>query len=123
MREVLSFDSVTFLVLTIGNAFALCFVKSPAATTAVLYRALRHKSGRKRCWLNAVIRGPGESRPREPVVAPVQENPDTQARVDARQSRAGVKLKRVGIAPSRSGRLNDPLPREHRVSALPMEVL
>ena len=66
---------------------------------------------------------PGRVQAREPVVAPVQENPDTQARVDARQSRAGVKLKRVGIAPSRSGRRNDPLPREHRVSALPMEVL
>jgi hypothetical protein len=59
----------------------------------------------------------GRVQVRGPVVAPVQENPGTQARVDARQSRAGVKLKRVGKAPSRSGRRNDPLPREHRVSA------
>jgi hypothetical protein len=59
---------------------------------------------------------PGRVQAREPVVAPVQDLV-TQARVDARQSRAGTKLKSVGEARSRSGRRNDPLPREHRVSA------
>jgi hypothetical protein len=37
--------------------------------------------------------GPGRVQVREPVVAPVQESVDTQDRVDARQSRAGTKLK------------------------------
>jgi hypothetical protein len=66
---------------------------------------------------------PGRVQVREPVVALVQENLRTQARVDARQSCAGAKLKSVGKAPSRSARRNDPLPRGRRVSALPMEVL
>ena len=66
---------------------------------------------------------PGRVQVRRPVVAPVQESFDTPVQVDARQSRAGAKLKSVVKAPSRPGRLNDPLPREHRVSALPMEVL
>jgi hypothetical protein len=66
---------------------------------------------------------PGRVQVRRPVVAPVQESFDTPVQVDARQSRAGAKLKSVGKAPSRPGRLNDPLPREHRVSASPMEVL
>jgi len=59
---------------------------------------------------------PGRVQAREPVVAPV---PDlvTHARVDARQSRAGTKLKSVGKAPARSGHGNNPLPREHRGSA------
>jgi hypothetical protein len=60
---------------------------------------------------------PGRVQVREPVVAPVQETIYTQDRVDARQSRAGTKLKSFGKAPSRSGHRNDPLPREHRVSA------
>jgi hypothetical protein len=60
---------------------------------------------------------PGGVQVRGPVVAPVQESLDTQARVDARQSRAGTKLKSVGKAQSRSGRRIDPYPREHRVSA------
>jgi hypothetical protein len=50
------------LASMIGSASALCSAKSPAVTTAVLYRALRHKSARKRCWLNAVTRGRGRSR-------------------------------------------------------------
>jgi hypothetical protein len=66
---------------------------------------------------------PGRVQASGPAVAPVQQNPGTQARVDARQSRAGVKPKRVGKAPSHPGRRNDPLPCEHRVNALPVEVL
>jgi hypothetical protein len=50
---------------------------------------------------------PGRIQVRRPVVAPVQESRDTQARVDARQSPAGTKLKSVGKAPSRSARRND----------------
>jgi hypothetical protein len=57
---------------------------------------------------------PGRVQVREPVVAPVQE---TQDRVEARQSRAGTKLKSFGKAQTRSGRRIDPCPREHRVSA------
>jgi hypothetical protein len=57
---------------------------------------------------------PGRVQVREPVVAPVQE---TQDRVEARQSRAGTKLKSFGKAQTRSGRRIDPSPREHRVSA------
>ena len=49
--------------------------------------------------------GPGRVQVR--VVAPVQDL-GTQARVDARQSRAGTKLKSVGKAPSRSGRRTSP---------------
>jgi hypothetical protein len=60
---------------------------------------------------------PGQIQVRRPVVAPVQESLDTQVWLDARQSRAGTKLKSVGKAPSHSARRNDPLPREHRVSA------
>jgi hypothetical protein len=60
---------------------------------------------------------PGRVQVREPVVAPVQESLDTQARADARQSRAGTKLKSVGKAQSRPGRRIDPHPRERRVSA------
>ena len=60
---------------------------------------------------------PGRVQVREPVVAPVQESLDTQGQVDARQSRAGTKLKSVGKARSRSERRIDPYPREHRVTA------
>ena len=59
---------------------------------------------------------PGRVQVREPVVALLQDL-GTQARMDARQSHAGIKLKSVGKAPSRSGRRNDPPPHEHRVSA------
>ena len=60
---------------------------------------------------------PGRVQVREPVVAPVQESLDTQALVDARQSRAGTKLKSVGKAQSHSARRIDPHPSEYRVSA------
>jgi hypothetical protein len=58
---------------------------------------------------------PGRVQVPEPVVAPAQESLDIQARVDARQSRAGTKLKSVGKAQSRSERRIDPYP--YRVSA------
>jgi hypothetical protein len=61
---------------------------------------------------------PGRVQVREPVVAPVQECLDAQVRVDARQSRAGTKLKSVGKARSRSEGRIDPYPREHRVTVL-----
>jgi hypothetical protein len=51
---LLTSRSVTKLASTIGSAFAL---RSAKSRVDVLYRALKHKSGRKRCWLNAVIRG------------------------------------------------------------------
>jgi hypothetical protein len=60
---------------------------------------------------------PGRVEVGKPVVAPVQGSVDTQARADARQSRAGTKLKSVGKAQSRPGRHIDPHSREHRLSA------
>jgi hypothetical protein len=60
---------------------------------------------------------PGRVHALGPIVAPVRESLDTQARLDARQSRAGTKLKSVSIAQSRPGRRIDLHPREHRVSA------
>ena len=67
LREVPSLDLATSLVLTIGNAFALCSAKSPAARTAALYRLLKHRSGRKRSSLNAAIPGQGVT---EALVSP-----------------------------------------------------
>jgi hypothetical protein len=125
-------------VMAISERSALSTERTPRVSDAcfndwkcfcfVLREIARGENGRPLSGLEAQKRAqavlvecgytwPGRIQVREPVVAPDQESLDAQARVDARQSRAGTKLKSVAKAQSRSERRIDPHRCEHRVTA------